>query len=51
VHVCVELVVAGTQSCQNHLAGPVKKVVCILLPLWVSALLHNTLKSERVVDY
>ena len=22
---------AGTQSCQNHLAGPVKKVVCILL--------------------
>ena len=31
MHVCVEPVVAGTQSCQNHLAGPVKKVVCILL--------------------
>ena len=31
VHVCVEPVVAGTQSCQNHLAEPVKKVVCILL--------------------
>ena len=31
VHVCVEPVVAGTQSCQNHLTGPVKKVVCILL--------------------
>jgi len=30
-HVCVEPVVAGTQSCQNHMAGPVKKVVCILL--------------------
>ena len=29
--VCVEPVVAGTQSCQNHLAGPVKKMVCILL--------------------
>ena len=27
----VESVVAETQSCQNHLAGPVKKVVCILL--------------------
>jgi len=26
VHVCVEHVVVGTQSCQNHLAGPVKKV-------------------------
>ena len=25
-HVCLEPVVAGTQSCQNHLAGPVKKV-------------------------
>ena len=31
MHVCVEPVVAGTQSCQNHMAGPVKKVVCILL--------------------
>ena len=31
VHVCVESVVTGTQSCQNHLAGPGKKVVCILL--------------------
>ena len=31
MHVCVEPVVAGTQSYQNHLAGPVKKVVCILL--------------------
>ena len=31
VHVCVEPVVTGTQSCQNHLAWPVKKVVCILL--------------------
>ena len=31
LHMCVEPVVAGTQSCQNHLAGPVKKVVCILL--------------------
>ena len=31
VHVCVEPVVAGTQSCQNHLAWPVKKMVCILL--------------------
>ena len=28
---CVEPVVAGTQSCQNHLAWPVKKMVCILL--------------------
>ena len=28
---CVEPVVAGTQSCQNHMAGPVMKVVCILL--------------------
>ena len=28
---CVEPVVAGRQSCQNHLAGPVKKVVCILV--------------------
>ena len=28
---CVEPVVAGAQSCQNHLTGPVKKVVCILL--------------------
>ena len=28
---CIEPVVAGTQSCQNHLAGPVKKLVCILL--------------------
>ena len=31
MHVCVEHVVAGTQSCQNHLAGLVKKVVYILL--------------------
>ena len=31
MHVCVEPVVAGVQSRQNHLAGPVKKVVCILL--------------------
>ena len=31
MHVCVEPVVAGTQTCQSHLAGPVKKVVCILL--------------------
>ena len=31
MHVSVELVVAGTRSCQNHLAGPVNKVVCILL--------------------
>ena len=31
VHVYVEPVVVGTQSCQNPLAGPVKKVVCILL--------------------
>ena len=31
MHVCVEPVVAGAQSCQNHMAGPVKKVVCILL--------------------
>ena len=30
-NVCVEPVVAGTQSCQNHLTGPVKNVVCILL--------------------
>ena len=30
MHVCIEPVVAGTQSCQNHLTGPVKKVVCIL---------------------
>ena len=22
---------AGAQSCQNHLAGPVKKVICIFL--------------------
>ena len=28
---CIEPVVAGTQSCQNLLAGPVKKVICILL--------------------
>ena len=28
---CVEPVVVRTQSCQNHLAGHVKKVVCILL--------------------
>ena len=28
---CVEPVVAGAQSCQNHLAWLVKKVVCILL--------------------
>ena len=31
MHVCVEPVVAGMQSCQNQLAGPVKKVVGILL--------------------
>ena len=29
--VCVEPVVAGTQSCQKTLAGHVKKLVCILL--------------------
>ena len=34
VHECVEPVVAGTQSSQNHLAGPVKKVVCTLLLSW-----------------
>ena len=31
MHVCVEPVVAGTQSCKNHMAGPVEKVVCIRL--------------------
>ena len=31
VHACVEPVVAGAQSCQNPLTGPVKKVVCILV--------------------
>jgi len=29
--VCVEPVVAGKQSCQNHLTGHVKKAVYILL--------------------
>ena len=39
--VCVEPVVAGTQSCQNHLAGPVKKMVCIFLLSWFQRCFHD----------
>ena len=47
VHVCVEPVVAGTQSCQNHLAGPVNKK-CVML--YVFRLMFHVIYDNKYVD-